>query len=241
MSYFVYKLTIENTPFYYFGHSNRDNRQPRMYRHKRICYNPNDKGYNYKIYQKIRELGIRELFFDNLVKEEILYNNIPSEIIANNQEDILVQKYLDDPNCLNKIRACVPGGCDSVKFCDRCGKGVIHRGMKRHKEEDKYCLNYMKIKDNPKNFKCYCGYIIESLAPSKIKRHLNSKWHKQQLEYKNIKEKDIDKVMEELEEYKKTIKTKPNLNYLSCECGKTMSNNLFNRYGHGKNCKSIKK
>lgn len=94
----IYKITIKNTDFYYFGKSKRNNLKSRIREHKYKCYtdNINNKSNN-KLYSKIKELNINKCDF---------YNNIEYKIVIKGDDeflDLFEQAFinLDDINCLN--------------------------------------------------------------------------------------------------------------------------------------------
>ena len=181
MSYYIYKLIITETPFYYIGKTNMSNR---LVHHRSDCYNSCRK-YKIKLYLKIRdELKISIEDFYNRVKELIIVKNLTDEE-ANIYEGKAIN--LDNEYCLNSRRENINRRLNDKEYtkqwriknkdkikkdqreiylkkrderlekqkkyretnkdkinkkekCNKCGKVILKRGMKRH-QEGKGCLN----------------------------------------------------------------------------------------------------
>lgn len=90
---YIYKLCYKN--YYYIGST--IDIPKRMNKHKSRCFNENDKGYNYKVYTKFRELGININNFNNLIKI------ILDECYEYENKKELENVYIDieDKYCLN--------------------------------------------------------------------------------------------------------------------------------------------
>ena len=96
-NHFVYLMRIKGTKFYYWGKSyyiSEDGEKVNRFRkHKNSCFK-----LDYKVYRKMRELGITEDNFYDRVSFDIIFeveNNIDSGRIE------ALKINLDDPFCLN--------------------------------------------------------------------------------------------------------------------------------------------
>ena len=90
----IYELSYKN--YHYIG-STKDFKK-RFYKHKSFCFSKNLKEYNYKVYKKFRELGLKKENFYKEVKHNILVCEIfkwECKIIENSFID------LEDEYCLN--------------------------------------------------------------------------------------------------------------------------------------------
>jgi len=66
----------------------------RYYNHRQICFYEKSKQYHSKIYQFIREKGITKQNFNEIVKIEILYQNIP-RLYEGLMEHLIMNLYRD--------------------------------------------------------------------------------------------------------------------------------------------------
>ena len=149
MSYYLYKITIKNTQYFYYGKSNQ---KKRLYGHKSDCYKYNGST-NLKLYKKILELNIVKKLFYKIVLEDRILTGLDF-IQAKNGEASLINKNIDNPFCLNSRRECM----------DRDNPKYMEDYREEHKEE-------IKIK----NAKRYINEKVEILKKAEIYRNNNKK------------------------------------------------------------------
>ena len=71
MTGIIYKLTIGN--YFYYGRTVQ-RFKTRMGQHKKSCFNRSKKSYWTLKYVKMRELGVKKETYDDMVKQQIVYN-----------------------------------------------------------------------------------------------------------------------------------------------------------------------
>lgn len=169
--------------------------------HKNVCFNPNDKSYNHKLYAKIRETND----LDNWYIE--LYENFSCE----NKEQLVAREsvIMREISTLNKLqgetvyqRKPVLKCIDEIKqkssylWKQRYHENVIEY-HKTYNEENK-----QRIKEiGEQRITCDCGTVVRK---DQLKRHMNTLIHTKKL--KKLTEEEINIIIKTQEKEKQVMK-----------------------------------
>lgn len=178
--FFIYKLEIKDTPFYYIGSTN--DLHVRYSRHKQRCYCINDRGYNMPLYKKIRELGItKKTFNKNVLKSEIkileFVNDINIDKVKEAENSFI---SLENIYCLNGNKAYTElKGIEYQKQWRNDNKEEYKTYQKKwHNDNREEHLKQMKQwqKNNKNKFNCECC-SYNTYNKTDYNKHLNRKKH----------------------------------------------------------------
>ena len=180
MSYYIYKLTIIDTPYYYIG---KTKLQQRLSQHKSGCYNNSEKC-NFKLYNKMRELVKQEDFYLKVKEERIL------ERLTFNEATIGESKLinLNDINCLNSRNENVNRWGKNRKQYEKDyreknkEKNKIYQKQKYIEKREERLLKAKQYREKNKtsiNKKGPCNICGKVITLRGMKRHQQSKRCKQ--------------------------------------------------------------
>ncbi len=120
--YFIYRLYINDTTIY-IGQTK--NIKSRYTGHKSDCF---IRKCNNKLYTSIRQLGITRDNFNDYVKYEILYENIPYNYI-DFMERIIIENYKNNGcNLWNSNK----NTSSPIIKCSACGKEISRKLFSKH-------------------------------------------------------------------------------------------------------------
>ena len=170
--YKIYKLVCDDTDLFYIG-STRDFTS-RKSRHKSSFNKPNNKEYNTKKYQTMREFG----GFENwrMVVIDILYDVTKLEAEIREEQMRMELKAL-----LNSQKASC-GGITLEEYRKNYreeNRDQIRDNKKRYYEENKDHIKEHKYKYNEEKFDCQCGGKYTHCHKA---RHIRTKKHQLYLE-----------------------------------------------------------
>ena len=150
MSYYIYKLEIGD--YFYWG-SSKLNYNSRLSIHKYNCYNPKRKGYNTKLYKKIRELCPNPKHFYDFIYYEKYYEDLDIST-KKYMENMILQRYKDNKYSLNSNKGVYKHNQTKVDFdrehwgeykrekiiCEKCGMLISRNSIRKHQRTIK-CMN----------------------------------------------------------------------------------------------------
>ena len=134
MSYYIYKMEIGD--YFYYG-SSKQLGNGRLNDHRKVCYNINQKGYNYKIYKKIRQLCPNKKHFDYFVDFDRFYEHLDIST-KKYYENMLLQKYKNNPYSLNVDTSIQQQGQTKRQHqkervnCPTCNKLICRGNISNH-------------------------------------------------------------------------------------------------------------
>ena len=166
----VYKLVYQINNYFYIG-STTTELFKRLSRHRKCALQtPNTKLYRY-----MNTIG-RENFKIVLISE----HNLESRIQLIREEDIVIQKYINDEKCLNSNRSLLTEEEHKQSDRDRCKlykarhKEHISEYNKTYRNNNIECIKERLKKNNQEKYTCVCG--VELTTGAKY-NHLKSKIH----------------------------------------------------------------
>jgi hypothetical protein len=166
--YKIYKLCCDDTELFYVG-STRDFTS-RKSRHKCASINPNNKEYNLRKYQTIREFGSWENW--RMVVIEILYD------ITKLEAEIREEQLRMELKALLNTRKASCGGITKQEY--RKQHREEHKDQIRERDRKYYELNKEQIKiQKTEKIECNCG---SKFNHGDRARHLRTKIHQKYLE-----------------------------------------------------------
>jgi len=174
-NYYIYKLEIVDTDYYYYGKSQCIKR---LYNHKSDCFNKNTRFYNIKLYKKIKELKITENNFYEKIKEIILIKNL-TEQQAIIEESKLINENINDEYCLNSRKENMNRKTEQQKYDKKYykeNKETLNKKAKENYEQNKEEIKQRvkEYRDNNKekiNQKTICEWCSKTYTKRGWKRH----------------------------------------------------------------------
>ena len=169
----IYKIFCKdsNITDIYIGHTTNFNKRKNS--HRRNCYNENDRKYNIKLYQFIRNNGGWDNFEMIIVEKYSCNSKLEAEI----KERYFIEELKSNLNCIIPTRNKKEYYQDKKKIIKEVHKKYYLNNKEKIKEKDKeYYLNNKNI--FKEKFNCECGGCYTKVNKN---THLKTKKHQEYL------------------------------------------------------------